>query len=156
VKGTTFKRCGCRDTTTGRRIGHACPELRRPGGGWSRHHGQWQCQIELPARADGSRRTLRHGPHLAQADADTTLDAIRAALAVADPSDPHATVKAGDLIETSVKTGAPIPVPNQVRRALHLDITPAELPTVAEYLTAWLAGRRTVWGANSGPMMTMF
>jgi len=143
VKGTTFKRCGCRDAT-GRRLGRSCPQLTRPGGGWSRSHGQWHWQIEIPARADGSRRPLRHGPYPTQADADTDLDHIRNALTVADPTDSHALVKIGDLIETAVKTGAPIPTPDQIRRALHLDITPTDLPTMADYLTDWLAGRRSI------------
>lgn len=58
MKGTTFKRCSCRDPHSGRRLGRTCPQLRRPGGGWSRSHGGWHAQIELPPRADGSRRTL--------------------------------------------------------------------------------------------------
>ncbi|MBE1487509.1 tyrosine-type recombinase/integrase [Plantactinospora soyae] len=144
MKGSTFKRCGCRDTTTGRRLGRSCPQLRRSGGGWSRNHGQWHWQIEVPARADGTRRPLRHGPYTNQTDADAVLDQIRAALAVPDPTDPHVTVKTGDLIETAVKTGAPIPTPDQIRRALHLDITPTELPTMSVYLTEWLAGRKNI------------
>ncbi|MEV4753634.1 tyrosine-type recombinase/integrase [Micromonospora sp. NPDC049559] len=144
MKGSTFKRCGCRDTTSGRRLGRSCPQLRRPGGGWSRNHGQWHWQIELPARADGNRRPLRHGPYTTQADADAVLDRIRAALTVPDPTDRHATIKTGDLIETAVKTGAPIPTQDQIRRALHLDITPADLPTMADYLADWLAGRKNI------------
>ncbi|GAB3862153.1 hypothetical protein GCM10027610_105900 [Dactylosporangium cerinum] len=144
MKGTTFKRCGCRSTDTRRRLGQSCPKLRRPDGGWSRNHGQWHFQIELPARADGTRRPLRHGTYPTQTAADDVLDQIRAALAVPDPTDPHTTVKTGDLIEAAVDTGAPIPTPDQLRRALHLDITPDQLPTVADYLTTWLAGRRTI------------
>src|SRR5581483_10104812 len=71
-------------------------------------------------------------------------DRIRAALAVPDPTDPHATTCTGDLIETAVKTGAPIPTPHHIRRSLHLDITPTELPNVGVYLTDWLAGRKTI------------
>ncbi|WP_433080070.1 tyrosine-type recombinase/integrase [Dactylosporangium sp. CA-052675] len=144
MKGTTFKRCSCRDSATGRRVGQSCPQLRRPGGGWSRSHGQWYWQIELPADADGARRPLRHGVYSTQADADTVLDQIRAALAVADPTDAYATVKTGDLIAAAVKAGAPIPTPDEIRRALHLDITPTQLPTMAEYLATWLAGRKNV------------
>ncbi|WP_238010336.1 site-specific integrase [Dactylosporangium sp. AC04546] len=144
MKGTTLKRCGCRDITSGRRLGQSCPQLRRPGGGWSRNHGQWHWQIELPTRADGTRRPLRHGTYPFQADAEAVLERIRAALAVPDPTDQHATTKTGDLIETAVKTGAPIPTPDQIRRALHLDITPTELPTIAEYLTDWLASRKNI------------
>lgn len=144
MKGSTFKRCGCRDSVTGRRLGRSCPQLRRPGGGWSRTHGHWHWQIEIPARADATRRPLRHGPYTTQADADAVLDRIRAALAVPDPTDPHSTIKTGDLIEAAVKAGTPVPNPDQVRRALHLDITPTELPTMEAYLTDWLAGRKNI------------
>jgi integrase len=144
VKGTTFKRCGCRDTTSGRRLGQTCPHLRRPDGSWSRNHGQWHWQIELPARADGTRRPMRHGTYPTQTDASTVLEQIRAALAVPDPTDEHTTTKTGDLIETAVTTGAPIPTPDQLRRWLHLDVTPTELPTMAGYLTDWLTGRKNI------------
>ena len=55
MKGTTFKRCGCRDTTTGRRLGRTCPQLRRPGGGWSR-------QPRPVALADRTPRPRRRHP----------------------------------------------------------------------------------------------
>ncbi|MEV0136424.1 site-specific integrase [Dactylosporangium sp. NPDC050688] len=144
MRGSTFKRCGCRTSDGRRRLGQSCPQLRRPDGNWSRNHGQWHLQIELPARTDGTRRPLRHGGYPTQAAADDVLNQIRAALAVPDPTDPHTTVKTGDLIETAVTSGAPIPTPDQIRRALHLDITPDELPTIADYLTRWLAARRTI------------
>jgi integrase len=143
VKGSTFKRCSCHDTA-GRRLGRGCPQLVRPGGGWSRSHGQWHWQIEIPARADGTRRTMRHGPYPTQADAETVLTAIRNAVAVTDPTDTHTLVKTGDLLETVIKSGASILSPDQIRRALHLDITPTELPTMADYLTHWLAGRKNI------------
>jgi hypothetical protein len=144
LKGTTYKRCGCRDPHTGKRLGQNCPQLRRPTGGWSRTHGQWHWQIELPPRADGSRRPLRRGRYTAQADAEAELDRIRTALAIPDGSDPTAITKVGDLLETVIKTGEPIPAPVQIRRALRLDLAPNELPTVGEYLTDWLAGRRNI------------
>ena len=60
-EGTTFKQCGCRDEATGKPLGRKCPKLRR-GNGWSQAHGTWYYQIELPPRADGTRRPpLRHG-----------------------------------------------------------------------------------------------
>ena len=144
MKGSTFKRCGCRDPRTGRRLGQACPQLRRDGGGWSRGHGHWHWQIELPPRGDGTRRPLRHGTYPNQTDANAVLDAIRAALAVPDPADAAALRQVGDLIDSAVKADEPIPDPDSIRRALHLDLHPSELPAVAEYLTRWLAGRKTI------------
>jgi integrase len=142
VKGSTFKRCGCRDPKTGRQLGRSCPQLRRADGAWSRQHGQWHWQFELPASAAGGRRPVRHGAYAGQADAEAVLDRVRAALAVADPADTLAQCRIGDLIQAALKAGEPVPDPDQVRRALHLDICPHQLPTVGEYLVRWLAGRR--------------
>lgn len=144
MKGSTFKRCSCKDPATGRRLERSCPRLRRPGGGWSRGHGHWYWQIELPPAGDGRRRPLRHGTYPNQADADNVLGRIRAALAVADPTD-IATLRAvGDLVEAVVKAGDTVPDADAVRRVLHLDVAPRELPTMAEYLTRWLAGRKSL------------
>jgi integrase len=87
---------------------------------------------------------MRHGVYASQADADADLDAIRAALAVPEPADTAAVRLVGDLIESAVKAGEPIPTVDGVRRALHLDLTPRDLPTVGEYLTGWLTGRKTI------------
>ncbi|MEU7873060.1 tyrosine-type recombinase/integrase [Dactylosporangium sp. NPDC049140] len=144
MRGSTFKRCGCRDQTSGRRLGQRCPQLRRSDGAWSRSHGQWHWQIDIPPRADGTRRVLRHGAYPTQADANTILDQIRAALAVPDPTDEYTVTRTGDLIENAVNAGAPIPTPDELRRWLHLDITPTELPTVEAYLTEWLSSRKKI------------
>lgn len=53
--GTTFKACGCRNED-GKLWGRKCPQLKRKGGGWSRHHGTWYYQLELPQCLDGTRR----------------------------------------------------------------------------------------------------
>ena len=143
-KGNLFKRCGCRDPETGRRLGQKCPRLRTAGGRWSRDHGSWYWQIELPAGADGTRRPLRHGTYDTQADAEKVLNAVRAALAVPDPTDMKAQIRLGDIIADVVKSGEPIPEPDAVRQLLNLDMTPSDLPNVAEYLTRWLKGRKKI------------
>ncbi len=144
MKGNTFKRCGCRDPQTGTRLGRRCPQLRVPGGRWSRSHGTWFWQIDLPPTAGGGRRTLRNGPCATQTEAEAVLVTIRAALAVPDPADHHALVKVGDLIAALVKADEAIPGPDGVRRLLNLDITPTDLPTMGEFLERWLTGRRTI------------
>jgi integrase len=144
VKGSTFKRCGCRDPRTGKPLGQSCPQLRRPGGAWSARHGVWHYQIELPARADGARRPLRPGGYPTRADASADLDRVRAALGAPDPADPGQQALCGDLIEAAVKAGQPVPSPDQVRRFLRLQRLPDQMPTVAEWLTAWLDGRKTI------------
>jgi integrase len=144
MKGTTFKRCSCKDPATGKRLGRACPQLRRDGGGWSRNHGHWYWQYELPPAADGRRRPKRDGTYPTQTDAEAVLDRIRDAIAVADPGDDKALSTVGDLIEAAVNAGHVIPDPDTVRRTLHLDIAPSDLPTMAVYLTGWIAGRKKI------------
>jgi integrase len=100
--------------------------------------------VELPATLDGRRRTLRHGPYPTQAAADAVLVAIRAGLAVPEPTDARAQTILGDLIAGLVKVGEPIPGPEGIRRLLSLDVTPTQLPTVGEYLSRWLSGRRRI------------
>src|SRR5258708_2991467 len=77
-----------------------------------------------------------------QTAAHTLPARTAAALPPPPPPAPTAATKPGALIKTAVKTDAPIPTPDQIRRALHLDITPTELPTMGVYLTDWLAGRK--------------
>lgn len=143
-KGNLYKRCGCRDPQTGRRLGQKCPHLRTAAVRWSRDHGSWHWQIELPAGADGTRRPLRRGTYDTQADAERTLNAVRAALAAPDPTDTKAQIRLGDIIADVVKSGEPIPEPDAVRQLLNLDMTPGDLPNVAEYLTRWLKGRKKI------------
>jgi len=50
-----FKRCGCRDPRTGRRLGSQCPQLALCG------HGSWYFRLELPPGKNGKRRQLRRG-----------------------------------------------------------------------------------------------
>ena len=75
--GTTYKQCGCRDAATGKPLGRKCPKLRR-GNGWNPDHGTWYYQLELPPRADGTRRPpLRKGGFATKTDADAELDRAR-------------------------------------------------------------------------------
>ena len=53
-------------------------------------HGTWYYQIELPPRADGTRRPpLRHGGFATETDAKAELDLARELLAIAAPGDPR-------------------------------------------------------------------
>jgi len=142
MNGTTYKRCGCRNAA-GKRLGQQCPKLRRGGGGWNSAHGVWQYQIELPPAADGRRRPLRRGKYTTQTEAEAILGKIRDALAAADAGEPNDLTAVGDLIETALKAGNPLPTPAEVRRLLHLGGI-AEIPTVQAWLTVWLAGRKAI------------
>lgn len=143
MKGTTSKRCGCR-TPNGALVGARCPKLRRGGGGWNSQHGWWQYQIELPNRSAGVRRPLRRGGFDTQAEAEAELDRIRQALGVPEAGDTPEVTRVGDLLEVAVKTGQPIPTVTQIRRLLYLGHDTTTLPTVGEWLTEWLAGRKSL------------
>jgi hypothetical protein len=81
--GNTYKQCGCRDRG-GKRLGQQCPKLRRPGGTWSATHGRWYYQVELPPRADGTRRPpLRKGGFDTVTGAEAGLRQARELLAIA-------------------------------------------------------------------------
>lgn len=80
--GTTYKQCGCRDDD-GRRLGQRCPRLHRRDGGWSSDHGRWYYQLELPARANGTRRPVRRGGFSSRDAARAELDRARELLAIA-------------------------------------------------------------------------
>src|SRR5215470_7645771 len=101
MAGTTYKRCGCRDTT-GRLLGRSCPRLRRPGGGWSPKHGIWHYQLELPPTPTGGRRQLRRGGFPTQTTAQAEADHAAALLALA--SDDAGRVAVTDLLQHCVRT----------------------------------------------------
>jgi len=107
----TFKQCGCRDENTGRLLGRKCPKLRR-GNGWSPVHGTWYYQIELPPRADGTRRApLRHGGFATDTSAKAELGLARELLAIAPPGDPATAVRIADAITAATRATVQLPDP---------------------------------------------
>ena len=72
MKGSTFKRCGCRDEE-GRQYGSRCPKLGRKG------HGAWWGRYDAPRAAYGRRRQEKIGPFDTKAEAEAALaDAVQA------------------------------------------------------------------------------
>jgi len=71
VRGSTFKRCACRDET-GRQLGKSCPKLAQ------KRHGTWYLFMALPVGADGRRRQLKRGGFATKAEAEAELDRLRA------------------------------------------------------------------------------
>jgi hypothetical protein len=136
-----FKRCGCRHPDTGRPLVGACPKLRRRGGAWNPDHGVWHYQIELPRKANGDRRQLRRGGFAHNKAAAAERDRARALLALA-AGDPDVACEIADLLQAATKRGGPLPDPDTLRARLggHLPVT--DNPTVAAYLTGWLAARK--------------
>ena len=140
--GTTYKQCGCRDAA-GNRLGQKCPKLRRPGGAWSATHGKWYYQLELPPRADGTRRPpLRKGGFDTDTAAEAGLGQARELLAIAAPDDTEMAIRIADAITMSMKQTRELPDPARVRKAVGGGHDPAvRPPTAGEWLQQWLTAK---------------
>jgi integrase len=138
--GTTFKVCGCRGED-GKLLSKKCPKLRRKGGSWSPSHGTWYYQLEMPPKADGTRRSpLRRGGFATQDDAETELDTAVELLAIAVEQDGKTQI--ADLITTSFKKTKALPEPDEVRRKVRTGQDLDTTITTGEWLAIWLAGRK--------------
>ena len=139
----TYKQCGCHGGD-GKRLGSKCPRLRRRNGTWNPAHGRWHYQLELPPRADGSRRNpLRRGGFATQADAEHEMDQARELLAIAVPGDTETAIRIADAIVRSVRDTRTLPDPARVRKAVGGGHDPgARPPTTGEWLNEWLAAKK--------------
>jgi len=72
--GSVYRRCGCRDESTGRLLGAGCPGLRSP------QHGSWYFSAELPSPS-GERRRVRRGGFAAREAAVAGLEAVTSPVA---------------------------------------------------------------------------
>ncbi|MFF4775479.1 tyrosine-type recombinase/integrase [Microtetraspora fusca] len=139
--GKTYKQCGCRDED-GRRLGQKCSRLRRTGGAWSRDHGTWYYQLELPPKSDGTRRQpLRRGGFTAQAAAQEEMDHARRLLSLADADDLDVSIKIADAIQQTVRERRELPDIETLRRQLRSGRDLTRRLTVGQWLTEWLAGK---------------
>jgi integrase len=90
MRGSTFKRCGCRDEA-GKLLGTRCPMLR------GSKHGTWYYSIDLP-HGDGSRRRLKRGGFPTQRSAQEALQRVSSRLAVGQQSNDRETT--GEYLRT--------------------------------------------------------
>ena len=87
MRGGTYRRCGCRDPLTGRKLAADCPRLT------NRRHGAWYFVTELPPGIGGRRRQLKRGGFSTQAAAEQALDGVRRRLATGFDVDDKQTVE---------------------------------------------------------------
>jgi hypothetical protein len=81
LKGSTHRRCYCRDPHTGKPLGKKCPKLS------SRKHGSYSIRQELPPREDGTRRSFSRAGYDSLKAAQADLDHVRALVGLADADD---------------------------------------------------------------------
>ncbi len=140
--GTTFKACGCRDEE-GKRLGKKCPRLRRGGGGWSRHHGSWYYQLELPPYLDGRRRNpIRRGGFGTQDAAEAEIAKGRELLAIAVEEVDRDRI--AELMLATLKGTKALPDPEEVRRRFKTQQVLDGRLTTGEWLELWFAGRKRI------------
>ncbi|MEV6986768.1 tyrosine-type recombinase/integrase [Sphaerisporangium sp. NPDC051017] len=147
AKGTTFKTCACKEPATGKRLGKTCPRLRRPHGDggqrWSTTHGSWGYQLELPAHADGKRRSpLRRSGFATLEDAEAELDHARGLLAL--DNDPAVRRQIIKLMLSVLKDIKRLPDTEEVRRKVRTRQDLNRHITVAEWLEEFLGRKRAI------------
>jgi len=136
VKGSTYRRCYCRGDD-GKVLGGACPKLS------SRRHGVYAIRQELPARADGGRRSFSRSGYETAKDAQGDLDKVRALLDLPDGDDTDGQVRIGDLLEAvSSDKKAPLPDLAETRRRLVHGQKLTATMTISDLLDEWLDVKR--------------
>ncbi|MER5612036.1 site-specific integrase [Streptomyces sp. NPDC002215] len=136
MKGSTHRRCYCRDAETGKPLGKKCPKLA------SRKHGSYSVRQELPPRADGTRRSFSRAGYESLKAAQADLDHIRALLGLADSDDSEGLDQIAGLLEKVADEKAPLPDIEATRRRLSHGLDLTSRLTVGEWLDIWLAGKK--------------
>ncbi|MET8824758.1 site-specific integrase [Streptomyces sp. NPDC004610] len=136
MKGSTYRRCYCRDSN-GKALGKACPQLS------SKRHGVYAVRQELPPRGDSTRRSFSRSGYDNAKRAQEALDAVRALLALADGDDTEAQTKIGDLLEgVSKSKTAPLPDLIETRRRFRAGQPLTSKLTVGDWLDEWWESKK--------------
>ncbi|MFD9814474.1 tyrosine recombinase XerC [Streptomyces sp. NPDC059080] len=136
MKGSTHRRCYCRDPKTGKPLGKSCPKLT------NRKHGSYSVRQELPPREDGTRRSFSRAGYDTLKAAQTDLDHIRALIGLADTDAPEDLARIAELLEKVADEKAPLPDIEATRRRLNHGLDLTSRLTVGEWLDTWLAGKK--------------
>lgn len=136
MKGSTHRRCYCRDPHTGKPLGKSCPKLT------NRKHGSYSIRQELPPREDGARRSFSRAGYESLKAAQADLDRIRALLALVDQDDPDSTERLTAMLEEIADEKAPLPEPEETRRRLRAGLALRGTVTVGECLDSWFASKK--------------
>ncbi|MBR7831396.1 site-specific integrase [Actinospica sp. MGRD01-02] len=148
LTGTVFKRCSCTREVTApdgsvavKAWGTRCPQLTYRDGRWSKDHGTWRFQLEVPT-VDERREHLRAG-FATEAECRETLDKVVALLRLAesaeDGDEDRVLRQVAGLVRAALKAKGPLPDEDELRKRLALGQQIETALTVGEYLTEWLA-----------------
>ncbi len=127
LKGSTYRRCSCRDPKTGNELGSSCPKRK------SRKHGYYSIRQELPPREDGTRRSFSRAGYESLKDAQADLDHVRSLLALADEDDPDSLQRLVAMLEEVAAEKAPLPAIEETQRRLRAGLALRGSLTVGEW-----------------------
>ncbi|MFF7155333.1 tyrosine-type recombinase/integrase [Streptomyces sp. NPDC008139] len=136
MKGSTHRRCYCRDAKTGKPLGKNCPKLTT----WK--HGSYSIRQELPPREDGTRRSFSRAGYDTLKAAQADLDHVRALLGLAESDDPEGIGLISAMLTEVSEEKAPLPDIEETRRRLKSGQDLIGRITVGEWLDQWLAAKR--------------
>ncbi|GHC37860.1 site-specific integrase [Streptomyces cinnamoneus] len=136
MKGSTYRRCHCRDPETGKSLGASCPKLKQ------KRHGTYSLRQELPARPDGKRRSFARGGYGTKTEAQADLDKVRALLALPDTDDAEGQHRIAELLEKVAADKAPLPDLEETRRKFRTGQSLTAHITVGEWLDEWMASKK--------------
>ncbi|MGI5470250.1 site-specific integrase [Streptomyces sp. CA-132043] len=136
MKGSTHRRCYCRDPKTGKPLGKSCRKLS------SRSHGSYSIRQELPPREDGVRRSFSRAGYGSLKAAQADLDHVRTLLGLAEADDAEGLTQIGALLEKVADEKAPLPDIEATRRRLSHGLDLSSRLTVGDWLDMWLAGKK--------------
>ncbi|MEU6001621.1 site-specific integrase [Streptomyces sp. NPDC047197] len=136
MKGSTHRRCYCRDPHTGKPLGKKCPKLS------GRKHGSYSIRQELPPREDGTRRSFSRAGYESLKAAQTDLDHIRALITLAEADDPDSVARLTAMLEEVADEKAPLPDTEETRRRLRAGLPLRGATTVGEWLGTWIAAKK--------------
>ncbi|MFD7538121.1 tyrosine-type recombinase/integrase [Streptomyces sp. NPDC059819] len=136
MKGSTYRRCSCRDPKTGKELGSSCPKRN------SRNHCTYSIRQELPPHDDGSRRSFARGGYSSLKAAQADLDHVRALLGLVEADDSEGIQLVAEMLAEVSGEKLPLPDVEETRRRLKAGQDLVGSLTVAEWLDRWLAGKR--------------
>ncbi|MFD4604085.1 tyrosine recombinase XerC [Streptomyces sp. NPDC058464] len=136
MKGSTYRRCSCRDPKTGKELGSSCPKRK------GRKHGYYSIRQELPPRENGTRRSFSRAGYESLKDAQADLDHVRSLLALADKDDPDLLQRLVDMLEEVATEKVPLPAIEETRRRLRAGLALRGSLTVGEWLDQWFAAKK--------------
>jgi integrase len=136
LKGSTYRRCSCRDPKTGKELGSSCPRRK------SCKHGYYSIRQELPPRENGTRRSFSRAGYESLNAAQSDLDHVRSLLALADKDDPDSLQRLAAMLAEVAAEKAPLPAIEETQRRLRAGLALRGSLTVGEWLDQWFAAKK--------------